>query len=302
MKRTVASFVLLAAIAGTSCDRAKSKFDQAPTISTHAAEQNAHTPTAAAQAGAPKDVEGRLARLERRQDKIIAILEGALPPNEPDPSAVYSVPVSGNDPVEGPADAKVTIIEGFEFKCPYCAIAAPTVEQIIAKYPKDVRVVSKYLLIHGPSAMPSAVAACAAGKQGKYSEMKKMLWESIFKMENGRPMMQEPATTAEAVKALAQSLKLDMAKYESDITSADCVSWPKTSQATLSPVGVSGTPAFIINGRIVSGAVPFDALDKIITEEIAKADKAIADGTPAKDYYQTIVNKGEKRVKGRFEE
>lgn len=106
------------------------------------------------------------------------------------------------DPFEGPADAKVTIIEAFEYKCPYCAFVKPTVDQIVAKYPKDVRVVAKYVLIHGASAVPPAMAACAAAKQGKYAAMNSALWTSIFKMEGGRPMIQEAAAAPKAVKAL----------------------------------------------------------------------------------------------------
>ncbi len=298
MKVSSVSFSLLLAVAVTAgCKQADTKF-QPPAPKSAIADKATSTPAKEL----PKDVEGRLARVERRLDKVIQVLEQALPPNEPDPSTTFSVRVDPIDPFEGPADAKVTIIEAFEYKCPYCALVKPTVDQIVAKYPKDVRVVAKYVLIHGASAVPPAMAACAAAKQGKYAAMNSALWTSIFKMEGGRPMIQEAAAAPEAVKALAATLQLDMAKYDTDIASAECKSWMSSSRDALSPLGVNGTPAFFVNGRFLNGAVPFDALDRLVQEELAKADKAIADGTPQKEYYNTLVKNGATQVKGRFEE
>ena len=69
------------------------------------------------------------------------------------------------------------------------------------------------------------------------------------------------------------------------------------------PLGANATPAFFINGRYISGAQPFENFDKIIQEELAKADQKIADGTSKGDYYEKeIVAKGDKKVKGRFED
>jgi protein-disulfide isomerase len=290
--------LLLAVATSAGCKQADTKFQKPSTQGTQGTSAEAPAPAKEL----PKDVEGRLARVERRLDKVIQTLEQALPPSEPDPASTYSVRVDAIDPSEGPADAKVTIIEGFEFKCPYCAIVNPTIDQIIAKYPKDVRVVAKYILIHGPSAVPPALAACAAAKQGKYTAMKNGLWNSFFKIENGRPMMQEAATSPEAIKTLAASLQLDMTKYDADIASNECKGWIQSSREAMGPLGVNGTPAFFVNGRFLNGAVPFEQLDALVKEELAKADKAIADGTAQKDYYNTLVKNGLTKVKGRFEE
>jgi protein-disulfide isomerase len=307
MKSTLPTTLLVMASVTVGCKKAPSTFDNANNAATSGKGNSGVSPTANAEKPLPKDMEGRMARVERRLDKVIETLEQALPPSEPNPATAYSVPVNNVDPVEGPADAKVTIVEAFEFLCPYCALVAPTVDQIIAKYPKDVRVVSKYLLIHGAKAMPSAMAACAAAKQGKYTPMKQALWTSIFKIENpgtpqARPNMQQGKETAEAMKTLASGLGLDMAKFDADMAGSDCQSWVKSSQEVLRPVGATGTPAFFVNGRFLNGAVPFDAIDAMVKEELAKADKAIADGTAQKDYYNGIVAKGEKRVAGRFED
>ena len=112
------------------------------------------------------DVEARLARVEKKLDKITGFLKQAVRP-ELDTKPTYAVPVDPLDPIIGPKDAKVTIVEAYEFLCPYCNMIAPTMEKIVEAYPNDVRVVPKYLVIHGPPALPSGLAMCAAGKQGK---------------------------------------------------------------------------------------------------------------------------------------
>ena len=75
-------------------------------------------PGASMGAPASGDVEARLARLEKKLDKIAGFLKQAVPP-ELDKTQTYAVPIEPNDPVIGAKDAKVTIIEAYEFLCPY---------------------------------------------------------------------------------------------------------------------------------------------------------------------------------------
>lgn len=246
----------------------------------------------------PKDAEGRLARLEKRVDKVIEVLEKALGSPEPDPEGVYSVPIDPNDPIEGPADAKVTVVEGFEFACPYCLQANPIVEELRAAFPNDVRVVTKYLVVHQP-AIPSGLAACAANKQGKFTEMKNAIWTKAWGPD-GRIIQSN--ITPEAMELFATELGLDMAKFKKDMEGEDCRGWLQSSQTTLHAVGQSGTPGFYVNGRPLGGLVPLEAMKQIVAEELAKADKVIAGGVPQKDFYKVaVVEKGQKKVKGWFE-
>jgi protein-disulfide isomerase len=244
--------------------------------------------------------EDRLSRVERRLDKVIALLEQNLPPPPPDPGTVFSVPVSPLDPVEGPADAKVTIVEAFEFLCPACYMVYSTVDQILEKYPRDVRVVGKYVVIHRQPAVWAAQVGCAAHKQGKYTAVKKALWNGLFKLEGQRPVMQNDNATLDAMKKLAVEAGADPARLEADLPG--CILWVQESDRTLRPLGVGGTPTFFINGRPLPSFDPA-AFDALIKEEIAKADKAIADGVPQAAYYQRqIVDRGVKKAKGRFED
>lgn len=285
--------LLLVVVAVAGCTNEPSK------LSTATPPATATAPGAAAPAG---NVEERLARVERRLDKVVDILEQAMPPNEPDPDGTYAVPIDPVDPVQGPADAKVTIVEGFEFLCPYCYMVNPTVDQILQKYPKDVRLVSKYLIIHGPPAIAPGMAACAAAKQGKFKEMKAALWGHLFKMDGDRPTVQPEQAQEDNLEKLAKDAGVDVAKMKTDMQA--CSSWLESSKSTLGPFGVNGTPAFFINGRYINGAQPFEEFDKVIQEELAKADKVIADGSvkPADYYDKQIVAKGLKKVKGRFED
>ncbi|GAB4530628.1 MAG: hypothetical protein Tsb0020_47110 [Haliangiales bacterium] len=205
----------------------------------------------------------------------------------PDPKAVYSVPIEGA-PYKGPEQAKVTIVKAFEYACPFCSRVLPTLEQIQKEYGDDVRIVYKNYLVHPAAATTPALAACAAHKQGKYNEMSKLIWEKGF--NEGRNLSREN------MDKLAGEVGLDMARYKADIDGDECKKRIQEDQAELARVGVSGTPAFYINGRFLSGAQPFPAFKVIIDEELKKAEDRLAKGDSLSDYYaKYVVEKGEKK-------
>jgi len=285
-------------VAAAACTKNDSRLDGVSGTGAQPSQPGLAMPRGGSSGGG--DVESRLARVERRLDKVIGLLEQNLPPDGPDRTTTYSVPVSASDPIEGPADAKVTIIEAFEFLCPYCYMINPTIQKILEAYPKDVRIVSKYLLIHGEQAALAGQVGCAAAKQGKYPQVKAALWNGLFKMEGQRPAVQSENLNMDALKKLAVDAGADAAKLEADLEG--CKSWIRDSAQTLQPVGVNSTPSFFVNGRFIQ-SMDFGQFDALIKQELARADKAIADGTPQGDYYQReIVAKGEKRSKGRFED
>ena len=235
-------------------------------------------------------VEERLARVERKLDKITDFLKQAVPPKL-DESATYAVPIDPADPVVGPADAKVTIVEAYEFLCPYCAMVAPTVDQLLAEYPKDVRVVYKYFLIHGEPAMPSGQAACAAAKQGKYKEFESALWKKSWPAPGQPP--NKDALTAEAVLALGAELGMDPAKFKADMD-GECKEWITRSMRTLQQFGAGGTPSFYVNGRFVQAGNPA-AFKRVVDEEIKKVEES---GIKPADYYEkVVVGQGEPQAK-----
>ncbi len=244
------------------------------------------------------DLAARLTRVEKRLDKVTQVLEKALGPAEADPNKVYSVPIDPRDPVEGPADAKVTVVEGFEFACPYCYKASPIVEQLQAAFPNDVRLVNKYMVVHQP-AIPAGLASCAANKQGKFPEFKKTMWTKAWGAD-GKPILEQ--LSPDALEKDAADLGMDVAKFKTDMNSEECRDWLEKSEQTLHDVGQSGTPGFYINGRPLGGLVPLDTMKQLVTDELAKAQKAIDGGVKQSDYYQSeIVGKGLKKVAGWFD-
>lgn len=228
----------------------------------------------------------RLVRVENQLDKVITFLKTAVPAKL-DESKVYALPIDPLDPVVGPPTAAVTVVEAYEFLCPYCAMVEPTLDELRARYPTDLRVVSKYYVIHGEPAMPSGKAACAAARQGKYAAIKDRLWKSIWPTA-GEAAVREQAT-AEAVARTAKAAGLDMKRYQADVDGV-CSEWLTRSGATMQKFGAGGTPSFWINGR------PFQTAsrDEFAGEIEAELARVKASGVaPAKYYEQVVMAKGE---------
>jgi len=182
----------------------------------------------------------------------------AARPARPDPNQRYKIDV-GSSPVSGPKDAKVTLIEFSDFQCPFCGRVTPTIKKIKDTYGDQVRVVFKHLplSIH-PKAPAAHAAAEAAHQQGKFWEMH----DQIF--ANQRAM------SPEQYEKYAQSLGLDVAQFDKDRNAPQLKQRIDADAQLAAKLGVSGTPAFFINGRYLSGAQPFEAFKRIIDEELGK--------------------------------
>ena len=177
----------------------------------------------------------------------------------PSPPPVLEDPISisiEGDPVRGPANAKVTLVEFSDFQCPYCASAAGKITALMAKYPNDVRLVFKQfpLDIHGQAQM-AAQASLAAARQDKF-------WELHDKMfANFRRLNRDNVIT------WAKDLGLDMARFLEDMDSADVKARVTKEIQEGVNAGVAGTPTFFINGKKYNGAVEVDRLSPIIEQE-----------------------------------
>jgi protein-disulfide isomerase len=228
-----------------------------------------------------------LSRLDQLEEKVgsAAAAAPARPaqakrPQGPDPKTVYKVPI-GDSHAKGPDTAKVTIVEWSEFQCPFCTRVLPTIEQLRKDYGDDLRVVFKHnpLPMHN-RAMAAAQAAEAAGKQGKFWEMHDILFA------NQREL------TDENFEKWAKEIGLDVAKFKKDMEDPVLKKKITDDQQLGNRLGARGTPAFFINGRFLSGAQPVDAFKAIIDEEMKKADKIIASGTPRDKVYDRTIEKG----------
>jgi protein-disulfide isomerase len=129
-------------------------------------------------------------------------------------------------------------------------------------------------------AMAAAMAAEAAGKQGKFWEMHDKLF-------------QDPrALTDENFDKYAEEIGLNKEQFKKDMTDKGLEEKIKKHQTQGATLGARGTPAFFVNGRFLSGAQPFEAFKKLIDEEKAKAEKILASGVARKDVYAKAIEKG----------
>jgi protein-disulfide isomerase len=189
---------------------------------------------------------------------------GAAQPSErptrrrPDPAQEYKVPV-GSAPVRGEESAMITIVEWSDFQCPFCNRAAPTLAKIEEEYGSKVRLAFKHLPLSIHSKAPGAHAAAeAAHQQGKFWEMH----DKIF--ENQRDL------APETFERYADELGLDVDQFKKDVKSAEVKKRIDEDMSEAQKLGVTGTPAFFINGRFLSGAQPFENFKRLIDAELEK--------------------------------
>jgi protein-disulfide isomerase len=129
-------------------------------------------------------------------------------------------------------------------------------------------------------AMPAALAAEAAGKQGKFWEMHDKLFENMRDL------------TDENFDKWAGEIGLDVGKFKKDMQDPALKKKIEQQQQQGNVLGARGTPAFFINGRFLSGAQPVPAFKALIDDEMKKAEKLLAAGTPADKLYDKVIEKG----------
>ncbi|HLU64657.1 MAG TPA: thioredoxin domain-containing protein [Kofleriaceae bacterium] len=234
-------------------------------------------------------IESRLADIDRKLAAGAGV--GAAAPRRerprPNPATTYSIPVD-SAPLKGAKDALVTVVEGFEFACPYCEQSRGLVDQILEAYPNDVRVAYKHFIVHPTTATVPALAACAAHRQGKFDAMEALIWDKGFKA--GRNL------GAENMEKLAAEAGLDVERFKADMNGAECKKLVREDQAQLARVGTGGTPTFYVNGRWLQRR-SFDELKRLIDEELAKAKERVSAGTSRAAYYKEwVVDKGQKKL------
>jgi predicted DsbA family dithiol-disulfide isomerase len=162
--------------------------------------------------------------------------------------------------VRGPEDARITLITFSDYQCPYCIRSEPVLAEVLAKYPKDVRLVHRHFpldQIH-PFARPAAEAAMCADAQGRFWEFH----DAIFAL-NGK-------IDEKSFGAIGEALGLDgkaLATCISERTFKDFVSNDATAGEA---AGVTGTPAFFVNGIPLKGARDVKDLSRVIDAELAR--------------------------------
>ena len=172
-------------------------------------------------------------------------------------AAVAEISIEGL-PVKGGKDAKVKIVECSDFDCPYCQRSQSTLEQIEEAYGDKVAIYFRHnpLPMH-PQAEPASRAAIAAGEQGKFWEMHDKLFAD------------KTARSEEQMAAFAQELGLDVAKWRKAFNDPSAAETVKRDLEECRKMGVTGVPAFFINGQSIRGAQPFDNFKPLIDKALA---------------------------------
>jgi protein-disulfide isomerase len=166
---------------------------------------------------------------------------------------------TGGRPERGPKTAPVTIIEFSDYQCPFCKKAEESVQQVLKVYGDKVRFVYRdFPLDMHENARAASEAAHCAQVQGKF-------WEFHAKL------MAATDLSPEKIKALADEVKLDRAKFDDCVAKQQFKAEIDKDVADGTEAGVTGTPAFFINGRALTGAEPFEAFKEVIDEELASA-------------------------------
>jgi protein-disulfide isomerase len=175
------------------------------------------------------------------------------------PPELPRIDVEAKGPSRGPANAPVTIVEFSDFQCPYCGREYPVIERLMKEYDGKVRLVFRhYPLEFHPFAEKAAEASACAQDQGKF-------WELHDKMFTHQDKLAVPD-----LKGYAQSLGMDATKFDKCLDSGEKKALVDEDLKAGSAAGVSGTPAFFINGIFVNGAQPYEYMKQAVDRELKK--------------------------------
>ena len=161
-------------------------------------------------------------------------------------------------PVGGNAEGDVTLVEFFDYNCPYCRQMAPVMEQAVADDPR-LKIVYKEFPILGPDSLFAAKAALAAERQGKYQEFHKALYGSRTRV------------TEAVVLKIAGEAGLDVERMKTDMQQPDIQGLIDRNAELAQALRITGTPGFVVGDQIFPGATDLETMKKLIRQ--ARAGK-----------------------------
>lgn len=164
-----------------------------------------------------------------------------------------------NLPSIGDKDAKVTLVEFSDYQCPFCKRVRPTIWRIMDEYKGKIRYVfGDFPLSFHKDAKKASEAARCAGDQGKYFEFNRKIFDN------------QSAIGIDDLKKYAKELQLNTKDFDKCLDSGKTAKVVEESIQLGSSVGVSGTPAYFINGIMLSGALPYESFKEIIDTELGR--------------------------------
>ena len=170
-------------------------------------------------------------------------------------------------PIRGNPDALVSIVEFSDFQCPYCARGFMTIEQVLEKYPDDVKFVYLHFpLGNHPWAKPAAIASVCAAQQD--ADAFWMLHDNYFR--NQRTLNPNNVLEKSREYLAGSGIDFDVWSTCSGNTESEAYQGAsmavESAMATGSKFGVSGTPGFFVNGHFLNGAQPLETFEELINQ------------------------------------
>jgi len=202
----------------------------------------------------------RFVKAQKARGELMSFFEGVkkeqkvkvlmLPPR-------YQVEAKG--PTKGSKSAPITIVEYSDYQCPYCIEAEKTVNELLKDYPDKIRLVYRdFPLPMHPLAPKAAEASHCADAQGKYWELHDKMFAAQGKLE-----------VVDLKKYAREVQGLDGDTFDKCLDNGDMKKRVDENHAAGAKMGISGTPAFFVNGRFLSGALPIDEFKTLIEADLA---------------------------------
>jgi protein-disulfide isomerase len=170
---------------------------------------------------------------------------------------IYDDPAT---PIGGNPKGDVSLVEFFDYRCPYCKQVEPALESLL-RQDQQLRMVYKEFPVLGPSSVTAARAALAAQKQGKYAAFHRAMMALKGQIDDA------------AVYAVAESVGLDVDRLKRDMKAPEIERLLKANLALADDLDIQGTPGFVIGDQIVPGAIGLDDLKQLIAETRKKAQR-----------------------------
>jgi protein-disulfide isomerase len=210
----------------------------------------------------------------------LAVMKHASAPNV---TQEVAAEVGASEWVKGNPDAEVSIIEYADFQCPACAAYHEVPDQYLESFDGKVNLVFRhYPLPFHQHALAAALAAEAAGKQGKFWEMQDLLFETQKEWTN--------ATDGKSVfRGFAEDLGLNMDQYDADLKDKTLRAKVEQDIKTGRALEVPGTPSFFIDGERIDNINNAPAVEAMISAALARAELATVVAEPQEVYADLAI-------------
>jgi protein-disulfide isomerase len=199
-----------------------------------------------------------VARGTARRKVYAKLMESAQEP--PEPERRVAPTLSGTEPSRGSKNARVVIQEFSDFQCPFCQRAQPTLDEVLKKYPRDVRIVFRHMPLafheHAQLAAEAAMEAFAQRGDAGFFAYHDLLFQN------------REALLRSHLEDYAAQTGLDLPRFQRALDERTHRTRVEADAALAQGLDISGTPSFLINDYFLSGAQPLSSFEALIEREL----------------------------------